>query len=86
VEIAISMKVMVTSNIKTDLDVTNGAHGEIVDIILHPDEYGGHRVHGLNLEVLCFDFSDFNASFQSSEARSSCLPNYYVFQLYLYSY
>ena len=32
------MKVMVTSNIKTDLDVTNGARGEIVDIILHPDE------------------------------------------------
>ena len=26
------------SNIKTDLDVTNGARGEIVDIILHPDE------------------------------------------------
>lgn len=32
------MKVMVTSNVKTDLDVTNGAHGEIVDIILHPNE------------------------------------------------
>ncbi|KIM74491.1 hypothetical protein PILCRDRAFT_14391 [Piloderma croceum F 1598] len=29
---------MVTSNIETDLDITNGAHGEIVDIILHPDE------------------------------------------------
>ena len=33
------MKVMVTSNIKTDLDVTNGACGEIVDIILYPDEW-----------------------------------------------
>jgi len=32
------MKVMVTANIETDLDVTNGARGEIVDIILHPDE------------------------------------------------
>lgn len=38
IEIAISMKVMVTQNVKTDLDITNGARGEIVDIILHPDE------------------------------------------------
>jgi len=50
------------------------------------DNYSGHRVHGLNLKVLRFDFSDFDASFQSSEAQSICLPNYYVFQLYLYSY
>ena len=32
------MKVMVTENIETDLDLTNGARGEIIDIILHPDE------------------------------------------------
>jgi hypothetical protein len=32
------MKVMVTENLETDLDVTNGARGEIVNIILHPDE------------------------------------------------
>jgi hypothetical protein len=38
VQIAIGMKVMVTSNIETDLDVTNGARGEIVDIILHHNE------------------------------------------------
>ena len=38
VEIAVGMKVMVTSNVETDLDVTNGARGEIVDIILHPNE------------------------------------------------
>jgi ATP-dependent exoDNAse (exonuclease V) alpha subunit len=38
VEVAIGMKVMVTANIETDLDLTNGARGEIVDIILHPDE------------------------------------------------
>jgi len=38
VELAIGMKVMVTTNVETDLDVTNGAHGTIVDIILHPDE------------------------------------------------
>ena len=38
VQITIGMTVMVTSNIETDLDVTNGARGEIVDIILHPDE------------------------------------------------
>ncbi|KAJ7087486.1 hypothetical protein C8R44DRAFT_576095, partial [Mycena epipterygia] len=36
-EIAIGMKVMETRNIKTDLDITNGARGEIVNIIF-PDE------------------------------------------------
>ncbi|OCH83740.1 hypothetical protein OBBRIDRAFT_871838, partial [Obba rivulosa] len=38
VEIARGMKVMVTTNIHTDLDVANGSRGEIVDIVLHPDE------------------------------------------------
>jgi hypothetical protein len=38
VKLAIVMKVMVMDNIETDLDITNGARGEIVDIILHPDE------------------------------------------------
>lgn len=38
IELAVGMRVMVTSNIETDLDVANGARGEIVDMILHPDE------------------------------------------------
>lgn len=38
IEFAIGMKVMVTDNVETDLDITNGARGEIVDIVLHPDE------------------------------------------------
>ncbi len=38
IELAIGMKVMVTTNIQTDLDLANGARGEIVDIVLHPDE------------------------------------------------
>ena len=38
VKLAIRMKVMVTQNIETDLDITNGARGEIIDIILNPDE------------------------------------------------
>lgn len=38
IELAIGMKVMVTTNIQTDLDLANGARGEIVDIILHADE------------------------------------------------
>ncbi|PCH45155.1 hypothetical protein WOLCODRAFT_111000 [Wolfiporia cocos MD-104 SS10] len=38
IELAIGMKVMVTDNIETDLDITNGARGEIVDIILDPRE------------------------------------------------
>ena len=29
---------MVTQNVKTDLDITNGARGTIVGVILHPDE------------------------------------------------
>lgn len=32
------MKVMVTNNLQTDLDITNGARGVITDIILSPDE------------------------------------------------
>lgn len=38
IELAVGMKVMVTDNIETDLDLTNGARGEIVGIILDPDE------------------------------------------------
>ncbi|KIL70017.1 hypothetical protein M378DRAFT_58263, partial [Amanita muscaria Koide BX008] len=38
IELARGMKILVTDNIETDLDVTNGAHREIVNIILHPDE------------------------------------------------
>ncbi|KAL4065884.1 hypothetical protein J3A83DRAFT_4402171 [Scleroderma citrinum] len=38
VEIAISMKVMVTTNVETDLDVVNGMQGTIVVIFLHLEE------------------------------------------------
>ncbi|KAL6303026.1 hypothetical protein BKA93DRAFT_818191 [Sparassis latifolia] len=38
VELAIGMKVMVTMNIKTDLDVANGSRGTIEDIILDENE------------------------------------------------
>ena len=38
IRLAIGMKVMVTDNIETNLDLTNEAQGEIVDIILHADE------------------------------------------------
>lgn len=38
VMLAVGMKVMVTVNIMTDLDVANGARGEIVDIVLDEDE------------------------------------------------
>ncbi|KAI0250295.1 hypothetical protein BJV78DRAFT_1155135 [Lactifluus subvellereus] len=38
IEVAKGMKVLVTNNIVTDLDITNGARGEIVDIFLDPDE------------------------------------------------
>ena len=29
---------MVTSNIEIDLDITNGARGTVVDIVLNPEE------------------------------------------------
>ena len=38
IELAIGMKVMVTSNIATDLDITNGARGSVVNIILSAGE------------------------------------------------
>jgi ATP-dependent exoDNAse (exonuclease V) alpha subunit len=38
IHISIGMKVMVTNNLQTDLDITNGARGIITDIILNPDE------------------------------------------------
>ena len=36
--VACGMKVMVTQNVETDLDITNGARGTVVDIWLNPDE------------------------------------------------
>ena len=49
-ELAIGMKVMVTTNLMTDLDVTNGARGTIIDIIFDPGEtvvpqHGQYEVH-----------------------------------------
>ncbi|KAF8577302.1 hypothetical protein K439DRAFT_1254910, partial [Ramaria rubella] len=38
VELVIGMKAMVMMNVNTDLDVANGSHGEIVDIILDLQE------------------------------------------------
>ncbi|KAI4527074.1 hypothetical protein K523DRAFT_216189, partial [Schizophyllum commune Tattone D] len=57
VEIAIGAKVLVTRNLETDLDITNGARGEIVGIVLSADEpdYGDAtvvRLHKLPLYVL----------------------------------
>jgi hypothetical protein len=37
-EVAVGMKVMITENLDTDLDITNGARGIIVGVTLHPDE------------------------------------------------
>ncbi|KAI0085325.1 hypothetical protein BDY19DRAFT_870792, partial [Irpex rosettiformis] len=38
VNLAIGMKAMVTLNVRTELDITNGARGEVVDIVLDPEE------------------------------------------------
>ena len=37
-QIVLGMKVMVTQNVVTDLDITNGARGTIVNVWLHPEE------------------------------------------------
>ncbi|KAJ3729419.1 hypothetical protein C8R42DRAFT_549626, partial [Lentinula raphanica] len=52
IEIVVGMKVMVTSNVETDLDVTNGARGEIVDIILDPREESATGEQEIALEFL----------------------------------
>jgi ATP-dependent exoDNAse (exonuclease V) alpha subunit len=38
VELSIGMPVMVTSNVRTELDIANGSRGEVVGIVLHPSE------------------------------------------------
>jgi ATP-dependent exoDNAse (exonuclease V) alpha subunit len=38
IEIAVGMKVMITENLETDLDITNGAQGHICGIALHQNE------------------------------------------------
>jgi hypothetical protein len=48
------MKALVTNDIATNLDITNGARGEITDIILHPDEprlHSGSIVHLQHLPI-----------------------------------
>lgn len=39
-DIFVGMKVMVTENVETDLDITNGARGTIVGIVRHPEDDG----------------------------------------------
>jgi len=36
--LAVGMPVLLTQNIETDLDITNGAHGLVVGLVLHQDE------------------------------------------------
>jgi hypothetical protein len=38
IELAVGMRVMVTRNLDTDLDITNGARGTIVDVVVEADE------------------------------------------------
>jgi hypothetical protein len=47
------MRVMVTANLQTDLDVVNGVRGKIVDIVLEEDEQiqAGESVVTLRLEM-----------------------------------
>ena len=47
VEIAKGMKVMVTSNLHTELDIANGARGIVVDIILNDEDADTREVDGI---------------------------------------
>ncbi|THG93156.1 hypothetical protein EW026_g8002 [Hermanssonia centrifuga] len=69
VELAIGMRVLVTENLETDLDLTNGARGEIVKIVLHPDEpeVGEDRVVHLQ-------FLPLYVLVKMSRTRASTLP------------
>ena len=40
IKIARGMRVLVTDNLETDIDLANGAQGDIVDILLYPGEAG----------------------------------------------
>ena len=45
VMLEIGMKVMVTFNVKTDLDIANGARGEIIKIVLDENESNYSPTH-----------------------------------------
>lgn len=54
VELAVGMKVMVTFNIATEIDITNGARGTVYDIILDGEtESDGENIIALNKPPLC---------------------------------
>lgn len=70
IHLAIGMKVMVTNNLQTDLDITNGARSVIADIILSPDEpplEGGSVVTLKNLPECIL--------VKLSRTRAAALPN-----------
>lgn len=37
-ELAVGMKIMMTFNVQTEIELANGARGEVVDMVLHADE------------------------------------------------
>ena len=71
VRFAIGAKVLVTQNLDVDLDITNGARGEIVDIILHPDE---PPISTSSSEIL-LKFMPLYILVKMNHTRASCLPN-----------
>ena len=50
VELAVGMKVMVTFNVATDLDLVNGAQERIVDIVLDEREEASDGMHTMQLQ------------------------------------
>ena len=50
VQVALGMKVMVTQNLETDLDITNGARGTVVGIKLDPNEPEHDRSSEIHLK------------------------------------
>ena len=53
IDVAVGMKVIATQNVEIDLDITNGARGTIVGIILHPDEPMISDAEAQTVELQC---------------------------------
>ena len=57
INITVGMKVMVTQNVETDLDITNGAQGTIVGTTLHPDKPTVSKGTSQCMELQCSTFN-----------------------------
>lgn len=78
VVIALGMKVMVTDNVETDLDITNGARGTVVGVICHPEEpshpHENDDVHLQRLPVFILVKMDRTRTSKLTNLEESVIP------------